>query len=165
MVRLNLPRERIFLAPASIWKRLVAFVIDFAIINLVIFSPFRELIIRILPATDFTALQATLSSDPKLTTLLVAVLMIAGLFSLLYFAILEYCCGMTVGKRMMRISVVSDNGMRFWQCLVRNLYFIPITPLPLLWIADPLYLLFSSTNSTLLERLSRTRTVERMVMW
>ncbi len=173
-LNLNLPRERFFLGPAPVWKRVVAFVIDFIIIELIIFSPIRAVLMKLVPMADLAALQAVLTDDARLTAVLVGMLSFAGVLAMLYFAILEYTVGMTLGKRLMRISVVSanglrdngprDNGPRFWQCVVRSLFLVPISPLPLFWLLDPAFLIFSKSNARLLERLSKTQTVERMVM-
>jgi len=164
MVRLNLPRQRSFLGPAAIWKRVVAFILDFIIIDFVVFTPFRGVVSKLMPKGDLAVMRAALESSPSLFNLLMGILLIAGILAMLYFVTLERILGTTVGKRIMRIEVVSEGGLRLWQCLLRSIYLIPLFPLPLLWVADPVYMLFSHDNARLLERLSRTRTVERMVM-
>ncbi len=163
-MRLNLPRERFFLAPAAIWKRMVAFVIDFIIIDIVIFSPFQGILARLLPVGNIMEIQSSLASSPSLMNLVLGLLVIAGVLALLYFALLEYYLGTTVGKRLMHVYIASDKHLRFWQCIVRNAYFIPLFPLPVFWLIDPLAMRLSRDNSRFLERLSRTRTVERVVM-
>lgn len=164
-VNLHLPRERLFLVPAPIWKRVLAFLMDLAIINVVIFSPFQRVIAALVPsASDFSTLQSALSADQGLMNILISIITIVGILAMLYFVILEYALGMTLGMRIMRIHVSSEKHIGFWRCVARNLFFIPIFPFPLLWIIDPLHLLFSRDNSRFLERLTKTRTVEQVVV-
>ena len=49
MRRLNLPSERTFTGPALVWKRVAAFLIDIAIINLFVLFPFRSLFQNMFP--------------------------------------------------------------------------------------------------------------------
>lgn len=165
MTQLHLPKQRYILCPAPIWKRALAFLIDLAIINVVIFSPFQRVLVALVPsASDFSALQATLSADQGLMNLLISIFSIVGILAMLYFVILEYVLGMTLGMRIMRIHVSAEKPIGFWRCIARNLFFIPLFPFPLLWIIDPLHLLFSHDNARFLERLTKTRTVERVMV-
>ena len=60
-----------------------------------------------------------------------------------------------------QIYVVSDDGMKTWQVLARNIVFIPIFPFILLWVLDPLFMFFTKTNQRLSEILSKTKVVEK----
>jgi uncharacterized RDD family membrane protein YckC len=81
---------------------------------------------------------------------------------ILYFLMLEIKMSQTIGKMLMKVYVVSDNKeLKAWQLLARNLVFIPIFPFVLLWILDPLFMLFTKTNQRLSEILGKTRVVEK----
>ncbi|MEK6946095.1 MAG: RDD family protein [Nanoarchaeota archaeon] len=160
MARLNLPKEKLFIGPALLWKRIAAFLIDLAIINLIILLPFRSLLAKIFPA-DYSfseALKLLSSTDNAELITLVSSMM--GVFIMLYFYLLEKKMHQSIGKRIMKIYVASDSKeLKFWQVLVRNLVFLPLFPFFLLWILDPLFMLFTKTNQRLSEILSKTKVI------
>lgn len=160
MARLNLPKEKLFVGPALIWKRIAAFLIDLAIINLVIFIPFRSLLAKIFPA-DYSFSEALkLLSSTDYAELITLVSSLMGVFIILYFYMLEKRMRQSVGKRIMKIYIASDNKeLKFWQVLVRNIVFLPVFPFFLLWILDPLFMMFTKTNQRLSEILSRTKVI------
>jgi uncharacterized RDD family membrane protein YckC len=158
--RLNLPKERIFKGPALVWKRFFAFMIDLLIIDFVIGFPFRKLLLRMVPAEEFSASYAYLVSNPSVVSLLTSVMILFGLLALLYFAVLEYRLGQTIGKMFVNIKVESGKGLTFLACLIRSMQFVLIFPFILLWIIDPLFMLFNKDGRRLSEILSGTRTVE-----
>jgi len=162
MKRLNLPKEKTFIGPALIWKRIAAFFIDMAVINLVILFPFRSLFRDIMPKDyNFSEAYKILSSSADYTGFLTSVSLVMSILVLLYFWMLERKMGQTIGKMLMRIYVVSSNkDLKAWQLLARNLVFLPVFPFILLWIVDPLFMFFAKTNQRLSEILSRTRVVE-----
>ena len=161
MKKLNLPEEKSFVGPALLWKRIAAFFIDMAVINMVIFFPFRGLFQKMLPK-DYSfsqALNAFGSSDYY--GLLNSVSIAMSILIILYFLMLEKKIGQSIGKRIMKIYVASDTGeFKTWQALTRNIVFIPVFPFFLLWILDPLFMFFTKTNQRLTEILSRTRVLE-----
>ncbi len=163
---LRLPRERTFTGPALIWKRLLAFVADLLIINLVIFFPFKGIIKESIPEFgSYSEAYSFLSSNQSYTTTLTMVSLVMSLFAILYFALLEHKTGQTPGKMLFNISVANDvKKMSFWQFFVRSLFIIPVFPFVLLWIIDPLFMLFTKTNQRLSEILSKTRTVQSYVI-
>ena len=68
----------------------------------------------------------------------------------------------TIGKKIMNIYVVGDSEKPGkWQLLIRNLFFIPIFPFDLLFIVDPIFMLFTKSNQRLTEILGKTRVVEK----
>lgn len=156
---LNLPKEATFKGPALIWKRVLAFVIDILIINFVIGFPFRRLIAGIVPARDFSNSYAYISSNQKLVGLLSLIMILFGLLAILYFAILEYKMGQTVGKMFMNIKVEAEQ-LTFFSCLIRSMFLIFIFPFVLLWVIDPLFMFFTKDKRRLSEILSKTRTIE-----
>ena len=163
---LNLPKQRTFIGPALFWKRSLAFLADLLLINLVIFFPFRRIIQKLLPApTSYSETYNYLISNATYTKTLTLVSITMSLLAILYFALMEYKLQQTPGKMLFNISVVSDiKKLSFWQCLVRSLLIIPIFPFILLWVIDPLFIIFTKTNQRLSEILSKTKTVETYIM-
>jgi hypothetical protein len=99
---LRLPKERTFTGPALVWKRLLAFVADLLIINLIIFFPFRRIIQRAVPEfSSYSEAYSFLSSNQSYTATLTIVSLIMALFALLYFVLIEYKLGQTPGKMLL----------------------------------------------------------------
>ena len=163
MKRLNLPKEKTFIGPALIWKRIAAFFIDMAILNLFVLFPFRGLFKGIIPKDySFSETYKFLSNSTDYTSFLTSVSFIMSILIILYFIMLERKIGQTIGKMLMKIYVVSDTKtLNTWQLLVRNLVFIPIFPFVLLWLIDPLFMFFNKTNQRLSEVLSKTKVIEK----
>ena len=163
MRHLNLPKERTFIGPALLWKRIAAFFIDITLINLIVLFPFRRLLQNIIPK-DYSFLEALnlLSTSINYTKFISSVSFVMLILVILYFFMMEKKMQQTIGKMLMKIYVVSDNNsLKTWQLLARNLVFIPIFPFVLLWILDPLFMFFTKTNQRLTEILSRTKVVEK----
>lgn len=163
MKRLNLPKESTFTGPALLWKRIAAFFIDMAIINLVVLFPFRSLLQNIVPKDySFSEAYNLLSSSANYSSFLTSASFIMSILIILYFLMLERKMSQTIGKMLMKVYVISDGKeLKTWQLLARNLVFIPIFPFVLLWILDPLFMFFTKTSQRLTEVLSRTKVVER----
>ncbi|MBI2653883.1 RDD family protein [Candidatus Woesearchaeota archaeon] len=163
MKHLNLPKEKTFTGPASIWKRIFAFFVDIAIINLIILFPFRNLFKDIIPKSySFSEAYRFMSTSTNYAGFITSITFVMSVLVILYFYMMEKRMGQTIGKMLMRIFVVSDSKeLKAWQMLVRNLVFIPIFPFVLLWVIDPIFMFFTKTNQRLSEILSRTRVVER----
>lgn len=160
-MKLNLPKQRTFKGPALMWKRILAFVIDMIIIDFVIGFPFRNVIIKLVPVEGFSENYAYLSTNPTLVSALSLILFMFGMLALLYFAILEYKIGQTIGKMFMNIKVEPDKDqLGFLACVLRSMFLLFIFPFILLWIIDPLFILFNKDGRRLSEILSKTRTVE-----
>jgi len=163
MKQLNLPKERTFIGPALLWKRIAAFFIDITIINIFILFPFRSLFQSIIPKDySFSEAYNLLSTSIDYTKFISSVSFVMLILVILYFLMMERRMQQTIGKMLMKIYVVSDNdSLKTWQLLARNLVFIPIFPFVLLWILDPLFMFFTKTNQRLTEILSKTRVVEK----
>jgi len=162
MKRLSLPKERIFVGPALIWKRIAAFFIDIIIINLIVLFPFRSLFQNIVPKDySFSEAYRLLSTSTNYTGFITSVSFVMSVLIILYFVLMEKKMSQTIGKMLMKIYIVSDNdSMKTWQLLVRNLVFVPIFPFVLLWVLDPLFMFFAKTNQRLSEILSKTKVVQ-----
>ncbi|MBW2967938.1 RDD family protein [Candidatus Woesearchaeota archaeon] len=166
---LNLPKKRTFIGPASIWKRLLAFVIDLFLVDFFIVGPFRKVIGNILPTPEsFTETFVFLESNPAQMDLLLLIFTLASAIIIAYFVLSQYLIGQTLGCRLLRIKVVTPADAKgkvfvtpnFWQCLVRNMFLLPFVPFILLWIADPVYYFIAKKHQRLSEWLSRSQVVE-----
>ncbi|MFP4524123.1 MAG: RDD family protein [Candidatus Woesearchaeota archaeon] len=151
MASLDLPGMRTTYTEATTWKRVLAFILDILIIDLLL-TPFDEL----LRSVD----SAALVRGASLPEGLVAAGILMGVVALLYFGLFEHLIGATLGMRLFNLTV---KGRRtFGRCLLRNLYTIPVFPLTLLWVIEPVHLFWRKER--LLERWSGTGTVERVTI-
>jgi len=154
------------LGPAKLWKRVTSFIIDFIIIDFVLFFPFKNIMQELTPTIDITSFSSALKAVQPTPLLIAASLSMAGI-TILYFSIMEYKLQQTIGKMLFNIAVVHtmpNTPLKFWQTLVRCLFVIPIFPFMLLWFFDPVYIFFNSGRQRLLETISKTQTIERYVM-
>jgi uncharacterized RDD family membrane protein YckC len=157
--------KKVVVVPASILRRILAFMIDIIILDFVVFAPFSAVIKRMVPKSNFAILTAALQSNKEAANMLFLMITFASLFALLYFALLEYRLGATIGKRILGLEVVSDTGsLKFWQVIVRTLFIIPAFPFVLFWILDPVYLAMSNASMRMLERWSMTRTIQKVLV-
>lgn len=152
-----------FIAPASIFKRVLAFITDIIIISFVIATPFRILIINLIPSNiNFLELQSYLKSNLILTNQINFLFILIGIISVFYFSYFEYKIQQTPGKMLFKIYTISeDKNSNFLQYLLSNITFIPAFPFYLLWVIDPIYTLISSKNQRLMEKLTRTLVIQQ----
>ena len=163
MPRLNIPKEKIFIGPALLWKRIAAFFIDLFIITSILSFSFRGLLKNVLPKDySFSNMLQIAGSSTAFDSYFASIYIAMSILAFVYFYKMENKMSQTIGKKIMNIYVVSDaEQMKKWQLLVRNLFFIPIFPLDLLFIVDPLFMLFTKSNQRLTEILGKTRVVEK----
>ena len=100
---LKLPKAKSFTGPASIWKRLLAFIIDLMAINLIIVFPFRKIFQTITPAS-YSETYDFLLNNPMYAKLMTVITVTIGILTLLYFVILESKLQQTIGKMLMKIG-------------------------------------------------------------
>jgi uncharacterized RDD family membrane protein YckC len=160
---LNLPEKRVFTGPATLWKRVAAFVLDLFVIDFFVLGFFRNILSGLFTTADFTSTYRVLEANPAQANTLMMIVSVMVMLALAYFVLLQYLLGQTVGDIVLNLKVVADDHMvpNFWQCLVRNMFIIPAVPFILLWIIDPAYLFFAKKGQRLTEWLSNTRLVER----
>lgn len=155
-----MPKKKPFYAQASILKRLAAFIIDMLIVNVIILFPFRNVLEKAIPRSD--SLSSTLDFFMNQQGMGIKMMMFSvSLVTILYFAMLERRISQTPGKMLFNLYVVSEKGASTWQFYVRSMFLIPVIPFVLLWIVDPIVMLFTQDNRRLSEILSRTKTVEK----
>lgn len=160
----KLEKENTFIGPASLGKRILAFIIDIVIILLIISLTFSSITKKIFPQNySISEIFSMANSDSSLGTILTLISLSMFIITFLYFYLLEKKLKQTIGKIMLNIYITSGNKeLKSWQVLVRNLYFLPISPLIfLLGVVDVLFLVFNKNGQRLLEILSKTRVVEQ----
>jgi len=136
---------------ALFWKRTLAFLVDLVVIDFIL-SPFESLVQNISPASILT-----FEASSKLIWLII----IMSFVALLYFVMFEYKLQQTIGKMIFNLYVVSDKGeLKLWQAVGRSIFIFPIFPFILLWIIDPIYLIFRKIR--LSESLTKTITLEEV---
>ena len=153
--------KKTFLAQASVLKRIGAFIVDLLIINIIILFPFRGVFESILPAAKFSEAFDFLRS-PESSMILESIMIAVGILTMLYFMLLEKKIAQTPGKMLFSLFVKSQGkDLKNWQLFVRSMFLIPLFPFVLLWLIDPIVMLFTKENQRLSEILSRTKVVEQ----
>lgn len=146
---LNLPKKEIYVRDATFSRRLLAFLADILILDLVVFSTFASLF-----HTEWSMLW---NGDFVVTQAMYAAIMVMALLALAYFTLFEYLLGQTPG--MMLLGLYGIN-ITLWRAFVRNSFFVPLFPFPLLLLFEPIYLLVKKQR--FLEMISNTRTIEQV---
>ncbi len=150
--------------PASLWKRALAYIIDVFVINLIIIMPFQKLLEGLGKGFSgkglFETYKFLLSSQTQLQTVLprlFLIFLIISVLSILYWAILEYKLGQSVGKILFNIYVKSQTKqLTFWQCFLRNVTKVSTFPL----ILDASYMIFTRGYQRFFEKMSKTFVAE-----
>jgi len=162
---LNLPQRHVFVGPARVWKRLLALLVDLSILDFFVFTFFSGAAEKMIGnVTGFASTYRLLTESSSKTNALVLMFSIIVFLMLAYFILLQYMTGQTVGCMLLELRIVSERtgtSPNFWQCVLRNLYVIPVMPFIFLWVIDPLYFFYSGKNQRLSEFLSQTKVIEQ----
>ncbi len=163
MAGVGLRRGKTFLAQASVLKRLIAFLIDLFIVNLIILFPFRRIFNEMVPDTgSFSKTFEYLSNNADYSTSITVIMIVVAFLTILYFMIFEMKLGQSIGKMLFNLYVESQTkDLKYWQLFVRSMFLIPVFPFVLLWLIDPIVMFFTKENQRLSEILSRTKVVEK----
>ena len=133
-------------APVKLWKRVLAFIIDSMIINIIIVFPFSGF---------FKNVELETINQSGAQVFLVGLLIC--LLTLLYWTVLEYTLHQSVGKALLNIYVRSKNKeLKLWQCLVRNLTKVSL----LLIFIDSLNVIFKEGYQRYFEKISKTEVID-----
>jgi len=147
--------------PAPLWKRVFAYCIDLAIINLIIVFPFQGVMQKMMGTEieGFKGLFQFAKTNLELTKILFFISLIMSILTVLYWAILEYKIQQSIGKILFKIQVKSTkrNKLTFSQCLIRNLTKISLLPIAL----DSLYMIFTRKNQRYFEKMSNTEVIDK----
>ena len=143
---------------ASPWKRIFAFLIDLIILNVIVIWPFRAVLNSLMPSGSFASMYASIENNPVLVSQINSIYFYIGALAFLYFTISEARLGQSIGKKIIGLYVVSGNReASLWQIMFRNLFLFPVFPLALIWIIDPLMMIF--WKGRLSDVISRTQVV------
>ena len=159
----NIGKGKNFLAQASVLKRLIAFLIDLFIINLIILFPFKRIFRGIVPELEsFSKTAEFLSNNSAYSTSITIIILTIAFLSILYFMIFEKKLQQTPGKMLFNLYVKSQTkDLKYWQLFVRSMFLIPLFPFILLWLIDPIVMFFNKDSQRLSEILSKTKVVEK----
>lgn len=171
MANLNLPEKRIFIGTATLWKRMLAFVVDILVLDFLVIGVFKEIVEKILGSSGsvWSTYQMLEDNSSQLQALSLLFTIIV-LLSLSYFVLLQYAIGQTLGCMLFNLHVVMYTSGKelvrpgFWQCVLRNLFLIPTIPFIILWVVEPVYFFFAKKGQRMTEFLSKTRVVEQHSM-
>jgi uncharacterized RDD family membrane protein YckC len=133
---------------AGFFRRLLAFAADILILNVIVFSAFSSLISK---NVSFNTLSLKQGLSPQLSS----IILLLGILSFVYFTLMEYSIGKTLG--MMLVNIKADGELGFWRCFLRNIFIIPLFPITILWILDPVYLLIKKKRFS--ESVTNTDTI------
>ncbi len=130
------------------WRRIFAFLIDLAVVDLIITRPLSKLI-----GEEFNEVSDLLNISLELILISLAI----GLLGVFYWAILEYKIGQTLGAMMFKLRAKSLNkGMSFPQAFLRNVSKISVA----LLLIDSINIFFSEKKQRYFEVISKTATLE-----
>jgi len=139
---------------ASNYRRVIAFIIDFAIVSFIITKPLDDKLINLVPKDVFSLVNFFQNFNFK-SFLIINLL--TGIITILYWAILEYKIQQTLGGFILGIKIRSETKeLSFLQSLVRNLTKISI----ILLILDSIQILYSDKKQRYSEKWSKTITIE-----
>jgi len=155
---LNLPKARTLKRDASILKRLVAFILDLLIINIIIVSPFQKVFYKVIDQ-NLSIMETINQMQASLTTGVYSALFFIGILSLAYFTFFQLKIMQTPGMMILKIRV--EGELTFLKALLRNLFILPFFPFYILWIVEPVHLLIRGRR--FLEEITKTKTVEEIV--
>ena len=161
-MRLNIPRRKSFQAPANLLRRGLAFLVDLIVLDTLILFPLRNLIMGIVPLGTMSDNLQLFTQNPYAANLIFLIFLYASILSICYFTFLEYWFGQSIGKMLLGLHVVSSDGdLGFWRVLARNLFLLPVIPFILLWLIDPLWIIFSKENKRLSDVFVKANVVEQ----
>jgi uncharacterized RDD family membrane protein YckC len=154
-------RGKFFLAPASYTRRILAFIIDIILFDLIILFPFNRLFQKAVPAGNILQQLTFLQNNPHILRSFYPLLITANILLIFYFSYFEYKLQQTPGKMLLRIQVVPQNSPTFWNYLFSNLTFLTIFPFTLLWIIDPMHMIFSPKNQRFMEKINKLIVIQK----
>lgn len=168
-MQLNLPKARIMEAPASFGKRAAAFFVDMIIIQIVLFAPFKEIVNNLIPqGINYVELIGYLENNPGVQESMTVVLAVFGILTVMYFTAYEFYLSQTIGKMLFGIYIRSEDGKQakpsIIQIIVSNLTFVPFFPFMILWVIDPVHMLFSPKRQRFMEKISKVVVMQRYML-
>ena len=150
--------------PTPLWRRVFAYIIDVFIITLLIETPFNTLLKKVVGGAStksFSELYSYLLLNPLTSNVLLLTTLFIAVLSLLYWSVLEYKFGQTIGKMLLKIYVISEKGkLTFRQCIIRNIAKLS----SILIIIDSIPLLKPINTQRYSERYAKTRVIDKTMV-
>ncbi len=163
-------KRDVYVVAAGFMKRALSLVIDLFLLNIIVLFPFRPAISSIVPSENLGEVMNYLNQNPGALSALSALVLMIGVVALLYFAWFQSRFGQTLGMMATKLFVAEQDslpkvaagkaGISLAKALLRNLFIIPVFPVYLLWFIEPAVMVFDRKNQRLLEKLTKTFTVE-----
>ena len=150
--------------PASLTKRIIAYLIDFLIISLIVALPFNKILNSIKQDNfNFYYNFNYLINNPSQVTQLILISIFIIILSISYWTILEFKLRQTIGKIITNIKVASKKkNFTISQCIVRNLS----KPITIIFLFDIIYLLLNKKqNQRYLEKISDTVVIQEVLRY
>ncbi len=143
-----------FLAPASLTRRTLAYLVDSLILNFILLSPILKEIKNIVGENiSFGASYEFFVNNPQKVSVVLVLGLVLVILTILYYSILEFKLRQTIGKMLFDIKVISKKAnFKYSQTLIRNLS----KPISILFIFDVLYLILKKQNQRFFEKISNT---------
>ena len=162
MVRLNIKMKKIIMT-APTWKRLIAFFIDYIILDAFVLFPFNKLMNQFFGTANFRDIMNFVSSNSN-AGMILWTSFIMSIIAMAYFVILEMKFGQTIGKMIMKIFVIDVDKKKvdelpFPKAFMRCLGVVFMLIFPVVPIVDFGSVYFNQEGQRFLEKWSRTKTV------
>lgn len=152
-------KRKVILRPAPVWKRILAFIVDMLILEFFVFSQFEEVIKSLTPTK--TSVFVITGEFIQISI----VMGIIGFIVFIYFTVLETAFGQSLGHMAVALRLYSVDELSLWKIAISNLTFLPFFPFILLWIIDPLMLLFSNNHQRFMHTLVGLQVVEEFSVY
>jgi len=140
---------------ASLTQRFLALVIDFLCLSL-IFFPITKIVkgVWIMSNQEHQWSYGWFITDPLCISFLIVII--------LYFIILEGTIGATIGKKVLGMQIITNDGSKIglWQAVVRNFLRI-VDALPAFNILGVVLIIKSPENARFGDRIAGTRVILR----
>lgn len=156
----RLPQKEVEAEPAPLWRRIVAFLIDYVFVYIVFFQVFLLIYLSmagIPDVSDVFALQNYASANTAVLAKMVVGTVVLFFIALFYFMLCETIFHATLGKKMLGLIVVSDSGkLDYWQSFVRNLTKTILLPI---LVFDFVAIMFTEGRRRFTEILAATKVI------
>ncbi|MFH1053518.1 MAG: RDD family protein [Candidatus Woesearchaeota archaeon] len=166
-LNLDLPKMRYMKIKASVFKRIIAYILDLSIL-LIIMWPIVAVLKNVVQIPDTGSVidqYMFIIKNPSLFNMLFIVEIVEFIIFFIYFTALEYLINQSIGKLIMNIYIESEKEkLTLWQVSLRNIYLIPIIPFNLIQIIDPILMILRKDHKRLSDIFSKTKVVENIAM-
>ncbi|MFH1073293.1 MAG: RDD family protein [Nanoarchaeota archaeon] len=156
-LNMELPRKRYLIQDTGLFKRGLSLLIDLLVLEFIAVMPFSRIFSTTFAGTFAENMNIFEQGLPPGIGFIFAVIII---LALIYFTLFQYYFQQTIG--MMLTKTYAEGNMTFWKSLFRSIFIIPVFPVYILWIIEPIHIYLR--KQSLIERMTNTRTVEYVQM-